>query len=77
MAYALSPRPTISVRNLTVAVLVLWSLLAVAGSLLGVSDSEPRPPLPLGLAAVLPVALFAVSYLTSVRFPRIVWSLDL
>ena len=77
MAHALSTRPIISVRNLTVAVLVLWFLLAVAGSLLGVFDSEPRPPLPLGLAAVVPVALFAVSYLTSVRFRELVWSLDL
>jgi hypothetical protein len=77
MAHALSTRPIISVRNLTVGVLVLWFLLAVAGSLLGVFDSEPRPPLPLGLAAVVPVALFAVSYLTSVRFRELVWSLDL
>ena len=77
MAYALSARPIISVRNLTVAVPVLWFLLAVAGSLLGVFDSEPRPPLPLGLAAVLPVALFAVSYLTSVRFQDFVLFLDL
>ena len=41
------------------------------------STANPRPPLPLGLAAVLPVALFAVSYLTSVRFRELVWSLDL
>ena len=77
MAHALSTRPTISIRNLTVAVLVVWFLLAVAGSLLGVFDNEPRPPLPLGLAAVIPVALFAVCYLTSVRFQELVWSLDL
>ena len=77
MAHALSTRPIISVRNLTVAVLVLWLLLAVTGSLVGAFDSEPRPPLPLGLAAVVPVALFAVSYLTSVRFRELVWSLDL
>jgi hypothetical protein len=77
MAHALSTRPIISVRNLTVAVLVLWLLLAVTGSLVGAFDSEPRPPLPLGLAAVIPVALFGVSYLTSVRFRELVWSLDL
>jgi hypothetical protein len=77
MAHALSTRPIISVRNLTVAVLVLWFLLAVAGCLLGVFDSEPRPPLPLGLAAIVPVALFTVSHLTSVRFRELVWSLDL
>ena len=77
MAHALSTQPTNSVRNLTVAVLVVWFLLAVAGSLLGVFDSEPRPPLPLGLAAVIPVALFAFCYLTSVRFRELVMSLDL
>ena len=77
MAHALSTQPTNSIRNLTLAILVVWFLLAVAGSLLGVFDSEPRPPLPLGLAAVIPVALFAVCYLTSARFQELVWSLDL
>jgi hypothetical protein len=77
MAHALSTQPTNSVRNLTLAILVVWFLLAVAGSLLGVFDSEPRPPLPLGLAAVIPVALFAFCYLTSVRFRELVLSLDL
>ena len=77
MAHALSTQPTNSIRNLTLAILVVWFLLAVAGSLLGVFDSEPRPPLPLGLAAVIPVALFAVCYLTSVRFQALVWSLNL
>ena len=77
MAHAFGARPSISVRNLTVAFLVAWFLLAVAGSLLGVFDSEPRPPLPLALAAVIPVGLFAVCYLTSVRFREFVWSLDL
>ena len=77
MAHALTTRPTNSVRNPTIAILVVWFLLAVAGSLLGVFDSEPRPPLPLGLAAVIPVALFAFCYLTSVRFRELVLSLDL
>jgi len=77
MAHTLSTQPTNSVRNLTLAILVVWFLLAVAGSLLGVFDSEPRPPLPLGLAAVIPVTLFAFCYLTSVRFRELVLSLDL
>ena len=77
MAHALSTQPTNSIRNLTVAILVVWFLLAVAGSLLGVFDSEPRPPLPLGLAAVIPVTLFAFCYLTSVRFRELVLSVDL
>jgi hypothetical protein len=77
MAQALSTRPANGVRNLTVAVLVVWFLLALGGSLLGVFDSEPRPPVPLGLAAVLPVAVFAFCYLTSASFRRFVSSLDL
>jgi hypothetical protein len=77
MAHALGTRPATSVRNLTVAVLVVWFLLALGGSLLGVFDSEPRPPIPLGLAAVVPVAVFVFCYLTSVRFQQFVSSLDL
>ena len=77
MAHALSTQPTNSVRNLTFAILIVWFLLAVAGSLLGVFDSEPRPPLPLGLAAVIPVTLFAFCYLTLARFQEFVMSLDL
>ena len=77
MAHSLSTRPVHSVRNLSGAVLAAWFLLALGGSLLGVFDSQPRPPLPLGLAAVVPVAAFAVSYLTSVRFREFVLSLDL
>ena len=77
MSHAHITRPTHGVRNLTVAVLVVWFLLALGGSLLGVFDSEPRPPIPLGLAAVLPVAVFAFGYLTSVRFREFVLSLDL
>ena len=77
MAHTLSTQPTNSVRNLTLAILVVWFLLAVAGSLFGVFDSEPRPPLPLGLAAVIPVTLCAFCYLTSARFQEFVMSLDL
>ena len=77
MAHALSTRPATGVRNLTAAVLVAWFLLALGGSLLGVFDSEPRPPIPLGLAAVIPVALFGFCYLTSARFRQFVSSLDL
>jgi hypothetical protein len=77
MAHALSTRSTLGVRNLTAAILVVWFLLAVAGSLIGIFDSEPRPPVPLGLAVVIPVALFAIWYLTSVGFRELVWSLDL
>jgi hypothetical protein len=77
MAQALTTRPTTKARNLTVAVLAVWFLLALGGSLLGVFDSGPRPPIPLGLAAVIPVTVFAFCYLTSVRFQEFVLSLDL
>ncbi len=77
MSHALITRPTQGVRGLTVAALVVWFLLALGGSLLGVFDSEPRPPLPLGLAAVVPVAVFAFCYGTSGRFRQFVSSLDL
>jgi hypothetical protein len=77
MAHALSTRPITNGRNLTVAILLGWFSIAVGGSLLGVFDSEPRPPVPLGLAAVIPVGVFAFCYLTSVRFQEFVCSIDL
>lgn len=64
-------------RNLTLAVLVVWFLLAFGASLLGVFDSAPRPPLLLGMAAIVPVAVFAFCYLASVQFQEFVLSLDL
>jgi hypothetical protein len=60
-----------------VAFLVGWFLLALGGSLLGAFDSAPRPPLLLGVAAILPVAGFGFGYLTSDGFRQFVWSLDL
>lgn len=78
MAQALHARPTHSIRNLTVGALVIWFMLALAGSLLGVFDSGlRRPPLALGLAAVVPVAVFVFCYLTSSRFQDFVSSVDL
>ena len=77
MSQALTTRRIHGVRNLTIVALVVWFLFALGGSLLGVFNSEPRPPLPLGLAAVVPVAVFVASYLTSARFREFVSSLDL
>ena len=77
MAQALTTRPATGVRNLTAAVLAAWFFLALGGSLLGAFDSGPRPPLPLGLAAVVPVAAFVACYFTSARFREFVLSLDL
>jgi hypothetical protein len=67
----------IGFRDLTAVVLILWFLLAVVGSWLGVFDSTPRPPILLGLAAVVPVALFGFVYLRSARFREFLLSLDL
>jgi hypothetical protein len=77
VSHALASQPTHCARYATIGVLSVWFLLALAGSLLGVFDSEPRPPLPLGLAAIGPVAVFAFFYLTSARFREFLLSLDL
>ena len=77
MSQALADRPTHGVRNLTLVVLGVWFLFALGGSLLGVFDSQPRPPLLLGLAAVVPVVAFAACYVTSARFREFIRSLDL
>jgi len=77
MPLALSTRPSHGVRSLTVSILVVWFLLALGGSLLGVFDSEPRPPILLGLGAVVPVAGFVTWYLTSAQFRQLVSTLDL
>ena len=77
MSQALTTRPGTGVRNLTAAVLLAWFLFALGGSLLGLFDSGPRPPLLLGLAAAVPVAAFVVCYLTSAEFREFVLSLDL
>ena len=77
MSQALITRPTYGVRNLTLVVLGVWFLFALGGSLLGVFESGARPPLLLGLAAVVPVVAFVAGYLTSAHFREFVLSLDL
>jgi hypothetical protein len=77
MAHALVNRPATGIQKLTVAVLVVWFLSAVAASLLGIFDSQPRPPIALGLAAVGPVVAYLVCYIASARFRDFVSSLDL
>lgn len=77
MSQAIHARHTISARHLSVAALVVWFVLTLVGSLLGVFNSEPRPPIALGLAAVLPVLLFVMGHLESAEFRQFVSSLDL
>src|SRR5437879_2924770 len=61
----------------SLAILPLWFLLALGGSLLGVFDSQHRPPIPLGAAAILPVVAFAIWYLKSAEFRQFVLAADL
>ncbi len=63
--------------NHSLAVLPLWFLLALGCSLLGVFDSQQRPPIPLGAAAILPVVAFATWYLRSAEFRQFVLAADL
>ena len=77
MAHLVHIRHGIEIRHLTVAIIIAWFVLAVVGSLLGVFNSEPRPPIMLGLAVVVPIVAFAFCYLESVTFRQFVLSLDL
>ncbi len=77
MAHALLTARIRTARNVAVGVAAAWFLLALGGSLLGVFDSEPRPPVLLGLGAVVPVAAFAAGYAASQRLREFVLSLDL
>jgi len=64
-------------KTLTVAIISLWFLLALGGSLLGVFDSKQRPPIPLGAAAILPVVAYAICYLRSTEFRQFVLAANL
>ena len=70
-------RHAVSARYLTVAVFIIWFVLALVGSLFGVFNSETEPPILLGLAVVLPVATFALAYQALPGFRQVVSSLDL
>ena len=61
----------------SLAFLAVWFLLALGGSLLGVFDSQRSPPIPLGMAAILPVVVFAIWYLRSAEFRQFVLAADL
>lgn len=64
-------------RNLTIGIVAGWFAFAVTGSLMGLFDSGPRPPIPLGLSAVVPIVLFAIWYRGSAHFREFVSSLNL
>jgi len=77
MAQVRDARHAARARHLTVVVLIIWFVLALIGSLLGVFNSEPHPPILLGLAVVGPVALFALSNRVLPGFKQFVSSLNL
>jgi hypothetical protein len=70
-------RPHNFARILTGVVVAGWFMLALALSLAGVFDSRRQPPIALGLAAILPVLIFAVTYLGFPRFRQHVLAADL
>lgn len=68
-------RPT---NTLTVSVLVLWFLLVLVGSLLGVfKGNASQPPVLLGLAVALPVLVFVLAWVGSASMQRLVLSANL
>jgi hypothetical protein len=77
MATALTAQTVGNVKVLTVAAVAAWFLLALFGSLFGLFDSEPAPPILLGMFAVVPVAAYVLLYRASARFRHFVLSLDL
>lgn len=76
MTLSANTRHTSTVRNLSLAIVVLWFLLALSGSQLGVFNSGAYPQVLLGLAAVAPVALFGFLYLSSGPFREFLLSLN-
>jgi hypothetical protein len=77
MAQSIRVGHTFTERNIAVAILAAWFLLAVAASLLGIFNSEPHPPIMLGLAVVMPVMMYGFCYFAFVGFRQFVASLDL
>ena len=69
---------TRSTRILIVGVLLVWFSLILVGNFRGIFRPGPdEPPLNLLLAALIPVAVFAISYVSFAGFRRFVLSLDL
>jgi len=64
-------------KAVTLSILGLWFLLALACSVLGVFDSKHRPPAALGAAAVLPVFAFLIWYRRSNEFRQFIQNVDL
>jgi hypothetical protein len=63
--------------KLTAGIIAVWFLIAFSASALHWIESSPTaPPAPLGIAALLPLVLFAVWYRSSRSFREFCMSLD-
>jgi hypothetical protein len=63
-------------NRLVAEIVGLWFVMALGFSLFGIFDSRNRPPLSLAMAAILPVAIFAIWYRVSPSFKRFVLAAD-
>lgn len=61
----------------TRALIAAWFVFSLAGSALHLYRNKPnQPPLPLGLAVVIPIAIFLIWFATSARFREFALSLS-
>ncbi len=66
-----------SYRRLTRGLIAAWFIFALSASALHLFKTDPQvPPLALGLAAVVPIALFLLWFATSAGFRQFALSLD-
>ena len=63
--------------KLTAGLIAAWFIMALSASALHVFKTDPTvPPLPLGLAVVIPIVLFWLWFATSARFRHFALSLN-
>src|SRR5271170_5702568 len=63
--------------KLTAGLIVAWFIVSLTTSALHVFQTDPsRPPLPLGLAVVIPIGLFLIWYAASKGFRQFVLNLN-
>jgi len=66
-----------SYRRLTRGLIAAWFIFALSASALHLFKTDPQvPPLALGLAAVVPIAMFLLWFATSAGFRQFTLSLD-
>jgi hypothetical protein len=76
MNTALAIKPIKPINPIKV-ILPVWFALALAGSVLGVFHSRQGPPILVGAAALLPLAIFVILYLRSPEFRQFLLRADL